>query len=320
MLAVKIWENMETKNQSFQNSLLCLQHPLSLLGIVILLVNDHVLKTVSWSWLTGKLSDFAGLFFFPFVVATVLSSLLNRIKVSAHIIGQIAFGLVSIWFVLIKLIAPANDLADRIASSLSRLPIRYALDPTDVVALVVMIPAWNLWIKQPQKKPTRVAYFALTIGALAALATSPIERAVTNVTDLSFSTDGILYAADSETFGAISYPIAKSLDGGLTWATDFSVDTLPETHSKTYPIQVCYGSLCYRVTSDHQLEFSQLGQTWGKVFPSDNLSIRANDVIDIAWEGREYVLVAIGKNGVLRRDLITGNWEIIYVINARGGD
>ena len=59
---------MKSKNPAFENSLACLQHPLTLLSIAILLLNDHVLKVVSPSWLTGKLSDFAGLFFFPIIV------------------------------------------------------------------------------------------------------------------------------------------------------------------------------------------------------------------------------------------------------------
>jgi hypothetical protein len=41
--------------------------PLVMASIVVLLVNDHLLKAAAPSWVTGKLSDFAGLFFFPFV-------------------------------------------------------------------------------------------------------------------------------------------------------------------------------------------------------------------------------------------------------------
>jgi hypothetical protein len=41
-----------------------------LVGLAVLLVNDFVLKQLSHNWLTGKLSDVAGLFIFPlFVVA-----------------------------------------------------------------------------------------------------------------------------------------------------------------------------------------------------------------------------------------------------------
>lgn len=48
-----------------------LAHPLSLLAVGLLLLNDHLLKHIAPSVLTGKLSDFAGLFFFPFLAAAV---------------------------------------------------------------------------------------------------------------------------------------------------------------------------------------------------------------------------------------------------------
>ena len=43
----------------------CLTSRGSLVAVGVLLVNDHVLKDAYSSWLTGKLSDFAGLYFFP---------------------------------------------------------------------------------------------------------------------------------------------------------------------------------------------------------------------------------------------------------------
>ncbi|HMA97224.1 MAG TPA: hypothetical protein VKP30_31280, partial [Polyangiaceae bacterium] len=48
-----------------------LLHPASLLAITILLLNDHVLKAHYSSWLTEKLSDCAGLVFFPLLLATL---------------------------------------------------------------------------------------------------------------------------------------------------------------------------------------------------------------------------------------------------------
>jgi len=50
-------------------ALRCLRHPATLISISLLLFNDHVLKIAAPSPLTGKLSDFAGLFFFPFLLA-----------------------------------------------------------------------------------------------------------------------------------------------------------------------------------------------------------------------------------------------------------
>lgn len=47
-------------------------HPITLGSLAILLVNDHVLKAAYPGWLTGKLSDFAGLAFIPVMVAFAL--------------------------------------------------------------------------------------------------------------------------------------------------------------------------------------------------------------------------------------------------------
>jgi len=49
-----------------------LAHPLPLLAVVVLCLNDHFLKGSGLlpGWLTGKLSDFAGLFFFPILLCS----------------------------------------------------------------------------------------------------------------------------------------------------------------------------------------------------------------------------------------------------------
>lgn len=50
-----------------------LLRPLPLLAVALLAVNDHVLKGLPGapSWLTGKLSDVAGLFFFPLLLVVL---------------------------------------------------------------------------------------------------------------------------------------------------------------------------------------------------------------------------------------------------------
>lgn len=49
-----------------------LLHPVFLASIGVLLLNDHLLKGVGPAWLTGKLSDVAGLAMFPAVVVAVV--------------------------------------------------------------------------------------------------------------------------------------------------------------------------------------------------------------------------------------------------------
>ena len=47
---------------------LLLLHPVVLAAVVILAVNDHLLKSAYPGWLTGKVSDIAGLIFFPLLL------------------------------------------------------------------------------------------------------------------------------------------------------------------------------------------------------------------------------------------------------------
>lgn len=50
-----------------------LLRPSVLVAVALLLVNDHVLKAAAPGWITGKLSDVAGLYAAPFVVAATVA-------------------------------------------------------------------------------------------------------------------------------------------------------------------------------------------------------------------------------------------------------
>lgn len=57
-----------------------LLHPFSLLALVVLLLNDHVLKAAWPGLVTGKLSDVAGLVVFPLVVVAAWEAVLGAIS------------------------------------------------------------------------------------------------------------------------------------------------------------------------------------------------------------------------------------------------
>ena len=56
---------MNVENRNLLTSLRCLQYPAAWFSIALLLMNNYVLKAVSRSGITGKLSDLCGSFFFP---------------------------------------------------------------------------------------------------------------------------------------------------------------------------------------------------------------------------------------------------------------
>jgi hypothetical protein len=270
----------------------CLKHPLTLASVGLLLLNDHVLKVVMPSPLTGKLSDLAGLFFFPFLLAVSLGLILDRVRVPARRTVALAFGLTLIWFTLVKTWPWANALTATAPSMLLGWPVLIARDPTDLIALAVLWPAWQLWLQleqtPSQKSPGKAAYLALGLASLATLATAPCPPQV-YVTRLVISEQSI-YAGLSyrNDYGVQTGPefgrgTARSDDGGRTW-TGLGDDshlmwtapgTIPAPEQVTrqlaesvqFPVVVCdpqHPQTCYRITGASQSVEGSTdgGQTW----------------------------------------------------------
>ncbi|HEX2619895.1 MAG TPA: hypothetical protein VHL11_07105, partial [Phototrophicaceae bacterium] len=80
-------------------------HPVTLLMILLLLINDHWLRIVHPTWLTGKLGDIAWLSFAPLMVAIPLLWIIpRRLPHREQWVAWIAFGGVGIWFGVAKTI------------------------------------------------------------------------------------------------------------------------------------------------------------------------------------------------------------------------
>lgn len=128
-------------------------HPLSVLALGLLIVNDWYLKPSSWAppLLTGKLSDFAGLLFFPLL----LTSLLDCFLLGASRLGAgldftlrrgkllVAISATGLVFAAIKLSTVANQLALE-AAAFFGLPARVVQDPSDLVALTALLLSWRI--------------------------------------------------------------------------------------------------------------------------------------------------------------------------------
>ena len=98
----------------------------------VLGLNDHFLKFISPGFLTGKLSDFAGLVFFPLLLELFIRS------------RRIAVGLTGIGFVLVKGTHWGCDLWNRFFTEVYRIlgsEAHAALlrDPGDLIALVALL-------------------------------------------------------------------------------------------------------------------------------------------------------------------------------------
>ncbi|MBK8254449.1 MAG: hypothetical protein IPK82_17495 [Polyangiaceae bacterium] len=115
-----------------------LRHPLFLASLSILLVNDHVLKGAGWlpGVVTGKLSDFAGMIVAPVFAAALLKPRTRWGRAAA-------FAAVSVPFVAVKLSAAA---ASALIFAVSLIGVKWRIwqDPTDLMALVSLVPAWSI--------------------------------------------------------------------------------------------------------------------------------------------------------------------------------
>jgi hypothetical protein len=115
-------------------------HPIPLTAVALMAINDHWLKYSYPSWFTGKLSDFAGVFYFP-IFLLALASLFLPLKDSnaaSPLLTRRNFWLAVLFtdflMLLIKLNAPAARWIELFfADHLFR--IQLIQDPTDLLAL-----------------------------------------------------------------------------------------------------------------------------------------------------------------------------------------
>jgi hypothetical protein len=114
-------------------------------------VNDHLLKTTWPGWVSGKLSDFAGLAYFPLLLVAVWEltlSPLGRFRGPSRRALTLACVATAVAFAATKTTPWGAELY-RWAFGLLHLPFRGALlpvsfvaDPTDLVALPSVAAAW----------------------------------------------------------------------------------------------------------------------------------------------------------------------------------
>ncbi|RYZ57808.1 MAG: hypothetical protein EOP07_08895 [Proteobacteria bacterium] len=108
-----------------------IRHPVILLSLVLLIVNDHFLKGSAASGLvTGKLSDFAGLFFFPFFAADCFRISNQRVFDGISIGTGLAFVFLKCSPLFLDIFRGAYDALGLHAAVVQ--------DPTDLWALIVL--------------------------------------------------------------------------------------------------------------------------------------------------------------------------------------
>ncbi|HEY8272190.1 MAG TPA: hypothetical protein VIG33_14970 [Pseudobdellovibrionaceae bacterium] len=107
-------------------------HPIALFPVALMAVNDHWLKYAYPGWFTGKLSDFAGIFYFPIFILAMVIFVFHVVLTRRNLWLAILF--TDFLLMLVKLNEPAARWIETIfAQYLFR--IQLIQDPTDLLAL-----------------------------------------------------------------------------------------------------------------------------------------------------------------------------------------
>jgi len=148
-----------------------LLHPVWLGALLLLVVNDHVLKGagVLPAAVTGKLSDVAGL-----IVAPVLLAALIRAR-GRRSLGA-SFAAVAVVFAAINLVPSAARACEQLTAALG-FGWRVSCDPSDLLALPALLLAWRLATSSTAAPRLRLSRtfaerLATMAGAVACMATS----------------------------------------------------------------------------------------------------------------------------------------------------
>lgn len=126
-------------------------HPIPLAALVLLVANDWWLKPSGWAtgFLTGKLSDVAGLVFFPLLLTAVANCAalgLHRLGVPIDFTlrrykSAIAIAFTAVVFALVKLSPASNELVIEMLAGMGMRP-QIVLDASDLLALPALGVAW----------------------------------------------------------------------------------------------------------------------------------------------------------------------------------
>jgi hypothetical protein len=112
--------------------------PLPIAAVALMAVNDHYLKYQYPSWWTGKLSDFAGLFFFPLFLCALYVLAANFVTRREHWLTRrgiiAAIVITDIVFIAVKVWPEAAVVYEQVLGSLG-FPSRMTLDIGDLFAL-----------------------------------------------------------------------------------------------------------------------------------------------------------------------------------------
>lgn len=274
-------------------------------AVGILAVNDHILKPQVGGWWTGKLSDVAGVF----VVTVVVGLVTGRPNASGVAVGT--------GFTALKVVPAVAVAAAPVLGGVTR------SDPTDLVALVVILPAPAFLRREERTEPGRG--LVVVSSVLAVLVTTATSCESSPVVDAFVVTDdGSVHARISEDLvdesgeTQPSQRWAESDDGGVTWRS--STEPKPEASMADQARAPAIG--CFRTRYGLVQQSEAAAGPWRTSFAFTHEQRERMDLRQACGEGRavptviavvdrpdgDHVVVAMESQGVLHRSP-DGQWE-----------
>ncbi|MFO0680664.1 MAG: hypothetical protein U0234_01375 [Sandaracinus sp.] len=142
-----------------------LTHPAFLGALALLVVNDHVLKGAGLlpGWVTGKLSDLAGVVVAPVVLGALVRARSRRAKLAVHL--AVALGMIAT-----ELSQPTADVLAAGLRSVGLTGARLVADPSDLWALVLLPVPYVLLTPGATMRGVALPRVSLAFAALACVA------------------------------------------------------------------------------------------------------------------------------------------------------
>ncbi|WP_051759825.1 hypothetical protein [Herbidospora cretacea] len=276
--------------------------PLTVLALVVLVVNDHVLKAAWPGFVTGKLSDVAGLVLFP----ALLDLVVRRAKVSIAVTG--------VGFTLVKTTATGAWLASEAWTAVWG-PSRVLADPTDLLALPALWVAWWAY-RHPVSVHKAVVFLVVPPAVLAVAATSaaPIDWPYEAHNVESDGDEIVVHTSGGYGYGGDR--IAYRTRDGVTWHKWIVLEE-PEPVTRA-----CLTDVCYRITPGRLRVDEGRDGRWTTVWqiPDKVRDRLARSDPEIPYHGGEpvgavsvavterLVVAANGTDGIALRDA-QGTWH-----------
>jgi len=304
---------MMKKQSAFWKIISLLSHPTAILAIVLLLINDWILRVYWPSWWTGKIGDFAWLFFFPLLLAAILSIFLpSRTENQEKAIKVLAFVLTGLIFTLPNTIPSINTLLNQLLESILGLSTDIRTDPTDLIALISLPLAWKVWDVNINRQNTSKyqGWIWLQVGIILTIANAPAE-------DYGIVSIGII---DDQIVAHSAYTEFASADGGLTWDSEYTQPAEREYD----PTENEYLKIEYQPG-----ELIKISKDGGETYPIEYSLVPVNQPLSLKYQERKgsplfkqgpldatsdpvsgNILFAMGHEGVL---VLTENEEWTWV-------